>query len=167
MRVFSDTPIEDAPIQKQTILPHGKDFPNKPLIPSLYFNDTLNGLYIALDQWHMVPTGSIDQVNAFKSASSVRVVRGNQIPCDRAGTYLIDSGLAEGKIITLPVPGVVAGLIFNIKNFGKKYVILDSGIPEVTIDQYEKLTVHPYQTVTIQYFEGRWHILNMYIPSQL
>lgn len=166
MKHFSNQVVEDLPLQKQTILSHGKDFPTKPKIPSLYYRDDLKQLYLAADQWYMMPYGTFDQVTAFKSASSCRIVKGNQIPCDLGGTYLIDAGLAEKKIVKLPAPGVVQGLIFNIKNIGPKYIILEAG-PMLAIDQYEQLTVHPNQVVTLQCFENKWYILNIFLPASL
>lgn len=161
MKHFSDTPVVDEPIQKQVRLAHGKDFPTKPIIPSLYWHDIQKQLYIALDQWYIVPHGSVDMINGFKSSANIKQLKGNQIPCDAGGTYLID-GVIEGKQITLPAPGVVQGIVYNIKNIGEKYIMLNTGSAEIFIDGRETLAIHQNQTVTVQCYRGQWYILNVY-----
>jgi hypothetical protein len=171
MKVYSDAPVIEQPLEKINYIANHDGFPRNSTAPCLFYHNTLERLFINItktdvEDWQMIPYGTINQSLGYKSLVNIQLLEGKKIPFTMGGTYLIDSDGKKDQKYSLPPITLVSGIIYNIKNIGENIIHIVTETSE-TIDGNHNLVIHPKQCTTLQPFDTDWVILNTYHPSQL
>lgn len=166
MKNFSNSNEVHAPVLKTTTIASGTHLPLKAQPPSLFYNKQDNQLYLQTDYWNIIPYGDHSFNMGLKSVSNIQVLKGDRLPTEIGGTFLIDPRAQTSMKVALPPSAVVQGITYNLKNIGKFEVILyvanDDSIESVD-DGFAEIKLHPKECITIQCYESCWYILNKYL----
>ena len=171
MKVYSDTPVVEKPLEKINYIANHDGFPRNSTAPCLFYHNGLDRLFVnvtktEIEDWQMIPYGTLNQSLGYKSSTNIKLLEGKKLPYDIGGTYLIDSDGKVDQKYALPNTSMVYGIIYNIKNIGKHPITIVTENSD-TIEMKNTLIVHNNQCTTIQAFDDNWIILNTYHPSQL
>jgi hypothetical protein len=163
MKVFSDKFVE-----RTTVIPSIDGFPRNPVAPCMFYHSDLKRVFLNIgeDDWHIIPYGTYDMLQSYKSSPNIKVLEGKKIPYDIGGTYLIDSDNKADQKYAMPPCSLANGITYHIKNIGNLPITLVTENDD-TIEKKNAINLHPNQCTTFQSFEENWYILNTYTVNQL
>lgn len=173
MKSYSNIPVVEQPLERLNYIANHDGFPRNSVPPSIFYHNTLERLFInvakpnsEVEDWQIIPYNSFREWIGIKSSTNIGLLDGKKIPYTKGGTYLIDSDGKKDQKYALPASTLVNGIVYNLKNIGKNYIIMVTE-NEDTIEHKDSLVIHPNQCTTIQAFNDNWVILNTYHPESL
>lgn len=161
MKHLSNANVVNAPVLKTTTIASGDNFPVNAKAPSLFYNNQAKQLYLQLDYWNIIPYGDHSFNMGLKSVSNIQILKGERLPTEIGGTFLIDPRTQVDMRVALPPSALVQGITYILKNIGKTEVIVYAA-SENTIEELVELKLKPKECINMQCLEDTWYVLNRY-----
>jgi len=129
-----------------------------------FYHRGMKSLFLYIGQWHKIPFGDGNLINAMMSLTSVQEFdTDTDLNPDIGGTYLISK---DDATVRLPPVTIALGVSYTIKSISGKFTLIGASASE-PIDGAYTQTVGMYESITVRSARSGWYIVNWYIPKSI